>query len=157
MSTSEIPLDSDELPTALARAADLMNAAPRTCSKFSRVIEAVLIFKDEDSGMVPIVEEGKAIGVVTTRDVALAIATFPDLVDRPISDIMSTKLITVRPDASVEDVATVFHREGVRRVLVVGPETQLLGVIGFTDLPRALPDRPLDPAVTSAIPEPSRA
>ena len=71
-------------------AADVMNPSPRTCSRFSQVIEAVLIFKDEDCGLVPVVEEGKPIGVVTDRDVALALATYNDLVDHPIEEIMST-------------------------------------------------------------------
>ena len=49
---------SDDL---LTRAADVMKSAVRTCSKFSTVIEAVLIFKDEDCGLVPVVEDGKPI------------------------------------------------------------------------------------------------
>ena len=76
-------------------AADVMNPSPRTCSRFSRVIEAVLIFKDEDCGLVPVVEKGKPIGVVTDRDVALALATYDDLVDHPIEEIMTTTLISV--------------------------------------------------------------
>jgi hypothetical protein len=38
-------------PTSLT-AADLMTAAPRTCSTFSTVLEAVLIFRDADCGAV---------------------------------------------------------------------------------------------------------
>jgi len=55
-------------------AADLMTASPRTCSKFSTVLEAVMIFRDADCGAVPILEDGKPVGVLTDRDVALALA-----------------------------------------------------------------------------------
>ncbi len=59
-------------------AADVMTAPPRTCSIFSTVLEAVMIFRDNDCGAVPILEKGKAVAVLTDRDVALAIGTFPD-------------------------------------------------------------------------------
>ena len=48
--------DQDSLVTPadevnpLLTAADVMTAAPRTCSKFSTVMEAVLIFQDADCG-----------------------------------------------------------------------------------------------------------
>ncbi len=56
-----------------------MTAAPRTCSTFSTVLEAVMIFRDSDCGAVPILEEGKPVAVLTDRDVALALSEFPDL------------------------------------------------------------------------------
>ena len=65
------PTRATAVPVAKV-AADVMTPSPRTCSRFSRVIEAVMIFKDEDCGMIPVVEEGKPIGVVTDRDVALS-------------------------------------------------------------------------------------
>ena len=64
-------------------AADVMTAAPLTCSTFSTVLEAVMIFRDADCGAVPILEEGRPVAILTDRDVALALAEFPDLVDRP--------------------------------------------------------------------------
>ena len=63
----------------LMTAADVMTAAPRTCSTFSTVLEAVMIFRDNDCGAVPILEEGKPVAILTDRDVALAISEFPDL------------------------------------------------------------------------------
>ena len=53
-------------------AADVMTASPRTCSTFSTVLEAVLIFRDNDCGAVPILAEGKPVAILTDRDVALA-------------------------------------------------------------------------------------
>lgn len=136
-------------------AADVMISAPRTCSKFSRVIEVVLIFKEEDCGMVPVVEEGRPIGVVTDRDVALALGTYDDLVDRPVSDIMTTNLISVAPDAPLAEAIELFAREAVRRLLVVDAGGQLLGVIGWKDVCGELPNRVVGRVVTSIVEEPS--
>ena len=115
-------------------AADVMNPSPRTCSRFSRVIEAVMIFKDEDCGLVPVVEERKPIGVVTDRDVALALATFDNLIERPIEEIMTTNLISVAPSTPVAEVVETFGRQAVRRLLVVDPGGLLVGVIGWKDV-----------------------
>ena len=75
-----------------------MVAAPsrRTCSPFSTVTEAVMIFKDENCGMVPVVDEGKPVGVVTERDVALAVVDVPGLAEQPVSRIMTRAVTTVR-------------------------------------------------------------
>ena len=92
-------------------AADVMNPSPRTCSRFSRVLEAVLIFKAEDCGLVPVVEEGKPIGVVTDRDVALALATYDNLVDCPIEQIMTTNPISVTPSTPISELVATFDRD----------------------------------------------
>jgi len=136
-------------------AADVMTRDPRTCSRFSRVIEAVLIFKDEDCGIVPVVEEGKPIGVVTDRDVALALATYEDLVNHPVSDIMSTGLISVHPEASLDEVARSFYREVVRRLLVVDSEGLLVGVIAWRDVFDELPSPVAGNVATTVVEAPS--
>jgi CBS domain-containing protein len=148
---SSIATDAAPRPTS---AADVMKPAPRTCSKFSRVIEVVLIFKEEDCGMVPVVEEGRPIGVVTDRDVALALGKYDDLVDRPVSDIMTTNLISVTPDAPLAEVIELFAREAVRRLLVVDAGGQLVGVIGWKDVCGELPNRVVGRVVTSIVEEP---
>ncbi|MFO0950705.1 MAG: CBS domain-containing protein [Isosphaeraceae bacterium] len=141
---------------ATLTAAEVMNASPRTCSRFSKVIEAVLIFKDEDCGMVPVVEEGKPIGVVTDRDVALALATYADLVDRPIEGIMNTGIISVLPSAPVSEVVETMGRESVRRVLVVDEEEGLLrGVISWKDVSGELPDRAVGRVVSEIVESPA--
>lgn len=136
-------------------AADVMTTSPRTCSKFSRVIEAVMIFKDEDCGMIPVVEEGKPIGVVTDRDVALGLADHNDLIDRPVTDIMRTRIVSVTPETPLADVAAKFVHEAVRRLLVVDGSGQLVGVIGLKDIGDELPNRVVGHVVASIVEEPS--
>ena len=138
-------------------AADVMNPSPRTCSRFSQVIEAVMIFKDEDCGLVPVVEEGKPIGVVTDRDVALALATYNDLVDHPIEEIMSTSLISVSPSTPVAEVVETFGREAVRRLLVVDDGGLLVGVIGWKDVCGEISDRAVGRVVTDVVESPTRS
>lgn len=139
-------------------AADVMNTFPRTCSRFSQVIEAVMIFKDEDCGMVPVVEEGKPIGVVTDRDVALALAERPDdLARRPVEEIMSTTPITVTVDVPLSEVLATFGRELVRRLLVVDDEGTLVGVISWKDLAAEVPAREIGRVVNDVVESPAQS
>ncbi|MBV8228466.1 MAG: CBS domain-containing protein, partial [Planctomycetaceae bacterium] len=51
-------VDDPRGATRRLTAADLMTPSPRTCSPFSTVTEAALIFRDEDCGAVPVLEDG---------------------------------------------------------------------------------------------------
>ncbi len=100
------------MPTA----ADLMTACPRTCSTFSTVLEAVMIFRDADCGAVPVTENGEPVGILTDRDVALAlIDKGSTLIDLPVSDIMTRGVYSIRPDATLEEIETTFAEKAVRR------------------------------------------
>jgi CBS domain-containing protein len=115
-------------------AADVMTANPRTCSAFSSVLEASLLFEDENCGAVPVIDGGRPIGILTDRDVALAVANNPDLGSRPVADFMSKDVISVAPDASLEEVAALFRQHGIHRLLVVDAAGQLRGIIAWSDL-----------------------
>ena len=93
-----------ESTRSLLTAADVMTTHPRTCSAFSSVLEASLLFQDADCGAVPVVDGGRPVGILTDRDVALAVANNPDLGNRPVADFMSKDVISVAPDASLEEV-----------------------------------------------------
>jgi CBS domain-containing protein len=135
-------------------AADVMTPGPRTCSPFSTVIEAVLIFRDADCGAVPVVDAGEPVGILTDRDVALALADVPDLSRRPVSDIMTRGAVVVRPEATLAEVAEQFGASAVRRLLVADSAGQLLGIIAFADVAPHLPDRDLGAVVTEVVERP---
>jgi CBS domain-containing protein len=132
-------------------AADVMTAAPHTCSAFSTVLEAVMIFREKDCGAVPIMAEGKPVAILTDRDVALALSEFPDLVNRPVSDIMSPGIVAVAPTDSLEQVCGVLRDQAVRRVLVVDSAGQLLGIIGWADVAPILSERMMGRLVQDVI------
>ena len=132
-------------------AADVMTVAPHTCSSFSTVLEAVMIFREKDCGAVPIIADGKPVAILTDRDVALALSEFPDVVNRPVSEIMSPGIVAVAPDDSLEQVCGVLRDQAVRRVLVVDSAGQLLGIIGWADMAPILSERMMGRLVQDVI------
>ncbi len=129
-------------------ASDVMTVSLRTCSKFSQVIEAVLILKEEERGIVPVIEEGKPIGVVTDRDVVAGLATIDDLVTHPIAEIMTTKLVSVSPTTPLAQVVEILERESLGHLLVVNSEGLLVGVIGWKDVRSKMPPRVMGEVLT---------
>src|SRR3954464_14061401 len=95
-------------------AADLMTVNPRTCSTFSSVLEAVMIFRDADCGAVPVIDDGKPVGGLTDRDGALALTEYGDRrTGGPVSDVMSKGVVSVPPEASVDAIADKFADKAV--------------------------------------------
>jgi len=132
-------------------AADVMTPSPRTCSAFSTVLEAVMIFRDTDCGAVPILAEGKPVAILTDRDVALAIAEFPDLVNHPVSDIMRPGVVAVGPADSLGQVCDALRSQSVRRILVVDAAGQVRGIIGWADVAPVLSDGMMGQVVKDVV------
>src|ERR1700685_1951507 len=95
----------------LMSAADVMTVAPRTCSTFSTVLEAVMIFRDANCGAVPILEEGRPVAILTDRDVALALPEHSDLVNRPVSEIAQPGIVSVSPGDTLGQVCEVLRSQ----------------------------------------------
>ena len=139
------------MPTA----SDLMTPAPRTCSTFSTVLEAVMIFRDADCGAVPVTENGEAVGILTDRDVALAlIDKGADLQDLPVSDIMTKGVVSVRPDASLEEIESTFAAKAVRRLLVADSGGQLVGIVAWSDVSHYVSAQKLGRVVADVVEKP---
>lgn len=122
------------------KARDIMTADPTTCSPKDDLTAVVAIMKDENCGIVPITEgngDQKVVGVVTDRDVALYLGkndVRPS--DATASDVMTTDIVAVEPDADVHEVSRNMQQAQVRRVLVTEGK-RLLGVVSTADLARA--------------------
>ena len=91
-------------------------------------------YQDAGCGAVPVVDAGRPVGILTDRDVALAVANNPDLGSLPVADLMSKEVISVLPDASLEEVGAMFGQHSVHRVLVVDAAGQLQGIVALSDL-----------------------
>ena len=54
---------------------DIMTAEPRTCSPGTSLAVAAALMLDGDCGVLPVVDGGKLVGVVTDRDMYIALST----------------------------------------------------------------------------------
>jgi len=89
------------------------------------------------SGM-PVVQGRQVVGIVTSRDLR-----FQRALDTPVSAVMTPKerLVTVPENTPRETVLDLFHKHRIEKVLVVGKNGELKGLVTVKDVQKAT-DRP---------------
>jgi CBS domain-containing protein len=125
------------------KVSEIMTKNPRTVSPDTPVSEAARVMKEEDVGLVPVIERvggaetrGRLVGVVTDRDIAVRHVAEGRSADSPVSEVMSGGVKTCTPDDSVDDAMALMGREQVRRIPIVDERGSLVGVVAQADVVR---------------------
>lgn len=123
---------------------------------------ARLLLEHHISGLPVVDEEGQLVGIITEGDLVFQekkiraplytvilggviylekpqhfIDELKRTITRKVGELMSTKLHTVGPDASVEDIATIMVERNINRVPVVDEDNKLIGIVSRQDIIRA--------------------
>jgi CBS domain-containing protein len=112
---------------------DVMTPNPRSVSPEDSIQSAARIMRDEDTGVVPVVENGRPIGLLTDRDIVIRAIADGGQVSRPVRDIISGQMVTASPDMSTREAAELMSEHQVRRLPVVEGE-RLVGIVSIGDL-----------------------
>jgi CBS domain-containing protein len=125
------------------KVSEIMTRNPCTVSPDTTVSEAARLMKEEDIGLVPVVERvggaetrGRLVGVVTDRDITIRHVAEGRASDAPVSEVMSGGVLTCKPDDSVDSAMALMGREQVRRIPIVDERGSLVGVLAQADLAR---------------------
>jgi CBS domain-containing protein len=148
----------------MTRARDLMQRDVITIDGAASLLDAQRLFVEEEISGAPVVDEdGRVIGVVSSRDLLRAVdeerdtaivqtnyfreleefsgpdwrsmpEDFQDrLATRTVAEVMSPDVISVAPEAGVAEIARTLRQHRVHRVIVAS-EDQLVGLISTFDL-----------------------
>jgi CBS domain-containing protein len=119
------------------KAADVMTPHPACCSPDTSIVDVTQMFVEHDVGAIPVVDPstGRPIGIITDRDVATrAVASGADARKLSAADCMSTSVVTVSPDASLDEVMDAMSENQVRRVIVVDDQGGVAGIVSQADV-----------------------
>jgi len=107
---------------------------PITVSPEHTIRQVLELTRSKNISGVPVVRDGKAVGIVTHRDLR-----FETRYDAPVSAVMTPRerLVTVREGSPKEDVLMLLHKHRIEKVLVVGDDFQLKGMITVKDFQKA--------------------
>jgi CBS domain-containing protein len=95
--------------------------------------------------VVDAVEKARPVGIVTDRDLVLALmAEGLDPALFTVGDIMSTALVTARPDTDVLDAVALMRDHRLRRLVVVDATGLLVGIVSLDDVLAVMSQRLLD-------------
>ena len=120
---------------------DVMTENPRTVTAGSTVAEAARVMRDEDAGIVPIVEGEKLKGVVTDRDIAIqVVAAGKDPQSTTVETVASKDLVTVDPQQDLDEALRLMAQHQVRRLPVTEEDGKLVGIVAQADVARVAGD-----------------
>ncbi len=86
----------------------------------------------ENIGVLPVEEAGKLVGIVTDRDIVMR-AVAKKSIDRPVKDVMTSKPVTISPDASIDSAIQTMVGNKVRRLIVMN-DGHVVGLVSLEDL-----------------------
>ncbi|MEC9376462.1 MAG: IMP dehydrogenase [Pseudomonadota bacterium] len=112
---------------------------PITVSPDKTIEEVLEITRAKGISGMPVVDNGKTVGIVTNRDLRSEINS-----DKPISDVMTPKdkLVTVGEGPDKKEVLSLMHKHRIEKVLIVNNDFELRGMITAKDFQKAV-DYPL--------------
>jgi CBS domain-containing protein len=115
---------------------EVMTRDVRACEPNATVAEAAKMMAQEDVGPVPIVEDGRLVGIVTDRDIVIrVVAEGRDPNATTVKEIASTNLVTVSPDDDLDEALKMLAENQVRRLPVVEGD-RLVGIVAQADIAR---------------------
>jgi CBS domain-containing protein len=135
---------------------DVMTESPRSVEPGESVVEAARLMRDGDVGSLPVLEEGRLVGVITDRDLAIRVvaeAMSPERVT--VSDVASREPVTAAPGDDLDEALRLMARHQVRRLPIVEDE-RLVGILAQADVALAEKEKKTG-EVVEAISEPSEA
>jgi CBS domain-containing protein len=128
---------------------ELMTVRPRTVKTGDSIVEAAKLMKGEDSGIAPIVDGDRLVGVLTDRDIAIrVVAEGRDPRETKVEEIASQNLVTVDPHQDLDEALRLMAKHQVRRLPVVEEDGKLVGIVAQADVAR-----PADDARTGEVVE----
>jgi CBS domain-containing protein len=105
-----------------------------TATKDTSIPDLAATMHGEDIGDVVIADGKTPIGIVTDRDVALAVAEYDDLASITAEDVMTPDPVTIHEDATAVDLPALMAEERVRRIPVVDDDGNLTGIATLDDV-----------------------
>ena len=104
---------------------------PVTVTPQMKVRDAISLQRQHGISGLPVVENGKVVGIVTNRDLR-----FEERLDEPLSKVMTPRdrLITMTEGATLAEAQSLMHKHRLERVLIVNDAFELRGLATVKDI-----------------------
>ena len=91
---------------------------------------------ENDCGVLPVIKDGrKVIGMITDRDICMAVAMRDQNPSRvSVEEVMTGEVFSVNPEDEIDEALRAMQRHKVRRLPVVNIEGELEGILSLNDV-----------------------
>ena len=129
---------------------DLMTKDVLTIDTNKTVIEAAAVMSQNDVGDVVVMENNLPVGIVTERDFVRRVLAVGKSTKIRVSEVMSTPLKVIDPEAPIKEAARRMVNKGIRRLVVI-KDNKLVGIITSTDFAKYLGKKTLSDGILEAM------
>ena len=113
---------------------EAMTENPRSIDVTDSVVEAARMMRDDNVGSLPVVDQGRLVGMITDRDITTrAVAAGGDVRSAVVRDFCSPDPVVVDSNAPLDEALQLMARNSLRRLPVV-EETRLVGILAQADV-----------------------
>jgi CBS domain-containing protein len=103
------------------------------------VLAAIRMMAERGVGALPVLQDGRLAGIVSERDYARKVILMGRAsADTPVSQIMSSPVVTVTPEERVRRCMELMTEKRIRHLPVVDAGGRLIGMVSIGDLVRAV-------------------
>jgi CBS domain-containing protein len=123
---------------------DIMTQDPACCTPETDLQAVARMMVDNDCGEIPVVhgKDKRPIGVITDRDIACrTVAQGKNPLNMKARECMSSPVLTVTPQMSIEDCCKLMEEKQLRRVPVVDDQGRCCGIVAQADIARQAPQK----------------
>ena len=96
--------------------------------------KAAQMMAECDSGVLPVGEDDRLVGMITDRDIAIRAVARGKSHDTPVREVMSHEVLYCFDDESLDDVGRNMAEQQIRRLPVVNRDKRLVGIISLADV-----------------------
>lgn len=114
---------------------EAMTTNPRSVGTTDSVLEAARMMRDEHVGSLPVVEDGRLVGMITDRDIAIRVVAEGGGASMTVAEIASSRVVTAEPDQDLDEACRLMAEHQVRRLPVVDGD-ELIGILAQADVTR---------------------
>ena len=104
------------------------------CAPEISVAEAVASMCQAHRGSIVAVIDGHAAGILTVEDIIRLDFDSPEALARPVAEVMSSPVKSIRQDATLREAAFRFRQERIRHLLVADVAERRIGIVSQTDV-----------------------
>lgn len=127
------------------KVSEIMTRNPACCTPETGLQDVAGLMVENDCGEIPVVDSKRTmrpVGVVTDRDIVVrCVAESQNPLEFEAGDIMSSPVVTVTPETTLEDVGNLMEEHQLRRVPVVDEGGAVCGIVAQADLAQHAPPR----------------
>lgn len=121
---------------------DIMTHHVISCSPGTNLATAVELLWANDCGALPVTEDDKVTGIITDRDICIALGTCNRAAaDMKVGEVASRDVEACAQDADIHSAMATMRRAQVRRLPVVDANGELKGMLGLNDIVLAVDRR----------------